>query len=1373
MIEPFHVLIVAASSASAGVVGALQRAGYDPRVREVQTLEGLGIALADRRWDTVVVVAPMMTGDAVEALARIQRQQPQTPVFVWGEPESDVVALIEAGAHDVISPEQPSRFIAALTKLRRSGALSRVPDDTGSVGARAPVGLYRLSPAGRLLYANAAFARLVGCDTVEDLSKVDLLQLDYPRTDFEDRLHEKGEVRGFEARWTTLDGRAIVTRENARSVFDDSGELLYYEGALEDVTEERELLDLEQRRARHYAAIVRYGSALESARSIDQVHVATLEIVCEALRCDAALLIRHEEGKTQVAAHSDAVPAEAASAYVEERPLSEDSPALVATGLSHATGGALEGAGFSAAHSFPLQYRSQRLGAIVALFRQHHVLSEDEEQAGGMFAWHVATALARWDIERAVRASEASLRSIAQATAHTLYRRRLSEPAYDYVSDSLEALTGYDRVGIDELGGFKNLILDTRVLSGTGACIEVEPVPYHALHQIRTRQGEERWVEDRAFPWLDESTGEVLGMAGVLTDVTQQQLEITAEQARNARLLEQQRTLLELASVNLSPAALIHRATEAAGRVTGSARASVWLMNRTARFLVCRDLYLQKDQSHSVVSALELSDLGVGRQLLEEHRVYAIEDLSTLETGSRRLDLHFARSKVCALIAAPIRRQGRLAGFFCVEHTGHPRAWTTDELEFIASLGDLLALALERASRTRAEQALRRSERRYRAVSELASDYAYATTLRPDGTESVEWATQAFERITGYTPEDVPTSDSLVAKVFHPEDRTWAQTELLRVRSGATVDLTVRIVTREGEVRWVRHRARPALDAGGRVYSIYSTGQDVSERIRFETELRVAKERAEAARAEAEAARAQAEKLMQMKTSFVANMSHEIRTPLTAIIGFAEVLADEVSDEQKDFTQLIVSSGRRLLDTLNSVLDLARLESGEVQLAITKVDVAREVRHTLDLFRHFAAVKQVALHLDAPEHLVAQLDRGSLVRIVTNLVSNALKFTEAGHVHLRLEQSEDSFHLSVEDTGIGMDQDFVPHLFDEFKQESEGVRRRSEGSGLGLTITRRLVDLLGGAIEVETEKGSGSTFTVVLPLRVQRTEVPVAEPYLAASPIPLLAMGDGVATTSCDLGASCREFGAVPPDASDGAPVPDLTELFEPGSDERGGDLASLPPVFNNPDTYTVRPVFSTDAAPAGEQAGWIDLGWDDDDLVTAPEGAAISKDDLAVSYTRDLPVMTVPTMDLAHVAESGSDDLVGGPAPDAIRILVVEDDEETLPVLRRIMGSAYHLECVADARTALDRMSRGTYNVLVLDSQLGGKQTGADVLRIARTLPGCEKLAAVALGTADRPEEQAQCLAAGFDGFVSKPLQSDALLEELSRAEAHSALRR
>lgn len=262
-------------------------------------------------------------------------------------------------------------------------------------------------------------------------------------------------------------------------------------------------------------------------------------------------------------------------------------------------------------------------------------------------------------------------------------------------------------------------------------------------------------------------------------------------------------------------------------------------------------------------------------------------------------------------------------------------------------------------------------------------------------------------------------------------------------------------------------------DDDGTVLGGVGLVEDVTERKRYERQLVAAKE--------------EAEKMNRLKSAFLANMSHEIRTPLTAIIGFASLLEEEMPSSHRRLPRLIAQSGERLMETLNSVLDLSMLESGQLELQHEVLDVAAQAREQVKLMRSLAANNELDLRFVPPEQSAyARLAPSGFDRILSNLIGNAIKFTNEGSVTVRVAVDDDTVRVHVDDTGVGISDAFMPHLFEAFKQESAGLRRSYEGTGLGLSITKRLVTLLGGTITAESTKGRGSRFTVTFPRANER-----------------------------------------------------------------------------------------------------------------------------------------------------------------------------------------------------------------------------------------------------------------------------------------------
>ena len=230
----------------------------------------------------------------------------------------------------------------------------------------------------------------------------------------------------------------------------------------------------------------------------------------------------------------------------------------------------------------------------------------------------------------------------------------------------------------------------------------------------------------------------------------------------------------------------------------------------------------------------------------------------------------------------------------------------------------------------------------------------------------------------------------------------------------------------------------------------------------------------------------------EFKEELLATTSHELRTPVTAILGFTSILQDEVPDHCKEFLGYIELNGHRLQERVDSLLDLAKLRAGMMRVHRERFELAIETEGAIQMYEPLAKKKGLKLEMEQPARPVyVELDRSHLERILNNLLDNAIKFTEEGSVTVAISREEGQARLEVRDTGVGIDEAFVPHLFEEFKQESTGLTRSYEGSGLGLTITFHLVNLMGGRIIVDSVKGQGTAFIVTFPLAKVPSSMPV------------------------------------------------------------------------------------------------------------------------------------------------------------------------------------------------------------------------------------------------------------------------------------------
>ena len=365
------------------------------------------------------------------------------------------------------------------------------------------------------------------------------------------------------------------------------------------------------------------------------------------------------------------------------------------------------------------------------------------------------------------------------------------------------------------------------------------------------------------------------------------------------------------------------------------------------------------------------------------------------------------------------------------------------------------------------ERALRRSEQFLKGTIDAIS--AHLAVLDEDGTIiRVNDAWNEFAARNGADPSDVGCGTNYLDVCRGPDGGTAVAEAIRNIIAGNQRHFEHEYPCHgPDEKRWFNLKVTRFVFR--ETPFIVVLHQNITRRKQYEIELVGAKERAE--------------EMNRLKSAFLANMSHEIRTPLTPIIGFAELLKDEIKDDDAlELITMIHNSAARLKQTLTSVLDLAQLESKSMTLQPEQVELASELAEITQIHVLKAEEKGIDLRVDLPPRPVpATIDPGAFQRVVFNVVSNAVKFTGSGHVRVRLEASDREMTLTVADTGIGIRPEVQEKIFQAFKQESEGLRREYEGSGLGLAITKQLVEMMGGTIEVESVKGEGATFTICLP----------------------------------------------------------------------------------------------------------------------------------------------------------------------------------------------------------------------------------------------------------------------------------------------------
>jgi PAS domain S-box-containing protein len=382
--------------------------------------------------------------------------------------------------------------------------------------------------------------------------------------------------------------------------------------------------------------------------------------------------------------------------------------------------------------------------------------------------------------------------------------------------------------------------------------------------------------------------------------------------------------------------------------------------------------------------------------------------------------------------------------------------------------------------RKQSEQALQMSEEKYRSLIEHIPDVVW--TAGSNG--KLIYISGNAVKVLGYGSAELQDGQLWLNQI-HPEDAARVEQAYLKLfADGETFDVEYRICRKDGEWIWLHNRALTTCQRGG-IMCADGIFKDITQRRLAETALQQTKDAAESAN--------------RAKSQFLANMSHELRTPLNAIIGFSEILADktfgEMNERQLKYSNNILNSGRHLLQLINDILDLAKVEAGRVELMRNSFNVVKTLSEVQTIVKTLANKKHISLTV-AAEHLPPVFaDEAKFKQIIYNLLSNAIKFTpDGGKVLVAADiqnedrageiQTGDCLRIAVSDTGIGIKPDDQKRIFKEFEQVDSSYGRQQQGTGLGLALTKRLVELHGGRIWLESEgvEGNGSTFTFLIPL---------------------------------------------------------------------------------------------------------------------------------------------------------------------------------------------------------------------------------------------------------------------------------------------------
>jgi PAS domain S-box-containing protein len=632
----------------------------------------------------------------------------------------------------------------------------------------------------------------------------------------------------------------------------------------------------------------------------------------------------------------------------------------------------------------------------------------------------------------------------------------------------------------------------------------------------------------------------------------------------------------------------------------------------------------------------------------------------------------------------------------------------------------------------------------------LAQAVAGVATMDFDLARQTWFASANYREILGLA-EDTRLEDfeAQVAAV-HPEDRERVR----RARWDTTAEKPAyhceyRTLRPDGAERWISETATCAHGRDGKLTRITGSLQVITDR-------KLAEQSATEARLAAEAAN-------RAKSDFLANVSHEIRTPMNGVIGMSQMLAQTpLDDMQREYVEVISGSAKALLSLINDVLDVSKIEAGQLDLESVDFDLRDAMHETVAVMAVQAAAKGIELIVDCTQGpAMLRGDPMRLRQIVMNLVANAVKFTHEGHVEVtassvRQGDGPPLLRIEVADTGIGIPADRIDRLFRMFSQVDSSTTRYYGGSGLGLSIVKRLAELMGGSVGVRTELGKGSTFWVTLCMQV--LDWSPNFPQLGAGKRVLVV--DDVRASRDSLERKLRLFGY---EVACAASVEEAWRRLDGGAKF---DVVAADDVMPGRGGLELLAMLRESPRHAALPFVLLSLCGADHDT----EQGRHAPDGVAYKPIRAVKLVNTFTKVLGgerHVPALRSNPITPAARFQGRKILLVEDNAVNQRVAQRMLQSFGAQVVIANnGAEALERIAQGSFDAVLMDCQMpvmdGFMATHS--IREAEQAGGARRLPIIALSANVMTEDRERCIAAGMDAHLAKPLDSARLAEYLGR---------
>ncbi len=669
-----------------------------------------------------------------------------------------------------------------------------------------------------------------------------------------------------------------------------------------------------------------------------------------------------------------------------------------------------------------------------------------------------------------------------------MYHRYLqADLEYEYTL--LEASSAEDGLGLCGVQSIDGILLDFSLpdLDGLEFLAELKKIPsgFHPPVIMITGQGNEtiaaKAIKNGAEDYLvkNQITPQVLQLA-VGSAIASNKLQQRIEQEKIVSQIAQQiRQSLNLAEILQTTVTLIRQFLQT---------------NRVVIFQIQPDgsgtaiVESVGDEWKSLISTNFHSPYFTSPNI-ENYRQGLISTKTDIyNAGIDKYDVELLKQfQVKACLVMPLFQGEILWGLLIAHHCSSPRPWQEIDISLVKQLSTQIGIAIaqselyqqvqsELMQRQQVEAELSESEAGLRLALEAAKMGTWNWNIL---TNQIKWCAN-MEALFGFQPGEFDGSYAMFVSRLHPEDGDRVLNAInLSVATGAEYNIEFRFVYPNGQIRWAQSKGQVFYNQTGQLIRMAGVDIDITAAQQLKAEKEELLQREQAARAEAEAAN-------RSKDEFLAVVSHELRSPLNAILGWARLLRTRELDKETTNRALetIERNTQTQVQLIEDLLDVSRMIRGDLQLTMAPVKLATVIENTISSNSLTAEAKQIQLNsiLNTDGQILGDLNR--LQQIVTNLLTNAIKFTpQGGSVEICLQQDGSQIQIRVTDTGKGISQEFLPHVFDRFRRVDNSTERSTDGLGLGLAIVSHLTRLHGGTVAASSPGvGQGATFTVVLPL---------------------------------------------------------------------------------------------------------------------------------------------------------------------------------------------------------------------------------------------------------------------------------------------------